>query len=152
MERNVGVVSDTHGLLREQVTSRLHACDLIIHAGDIGSEFVLAELRQIGPVVAVRGNVDGGPWAKELNRTEYTEIDGVRIYVVHDIDALALDPVAAGVHVIVYGHSHKPSIEHRDGVLYLNPGSAGPKRFRLPVSMALLHIGPEGAVPELIQL
>ena len=100
----------------------------------------------------MRGNVDNGPWANGLNRTEYLEINGARICVIHDIGTLDLDPAGAGVNVVIYGHSHKPSIDRKDGILYLNPGSAGPQRFRLPVSMALLCVGPEGIVPELIEL
>jgi putative phosphoesterase len=148
----IGVISDTHGLLREQVKSRLRGCDAIIHAGDIGGEAVLIELRDIAPVVAVRGNVDGGPWTKALNRIEHTEVNDARICVVHDLGTLDLAPATAGVNVVIYGHSHKPSIDRHDGILYLNPGSAGPQRFHLPVSMALLQIGPEGIVPELIEL
>jgi putative phosphoesterase len=152
MTGDIGVISDTHGLLREQVKGRLGACAMIIHAGDIGSPFVLTELREIGEVVAVRGNVDHGRWARELNLTEYLQIDGASICVIHDIGTLDLDPAAAGINVVIHGHSHKPVIEHKDGILYLNPGSAGPSRFHLPVSMALLHVGADGIVPELIQL
>jgi putative phosphoesterase len=152
MTREIGVISDTHGLLRGQVKSRLQGCVMILHAGDIGGPSVLSELGQIAPVVAVRGNADTGAWARALNRVEYREIEGTHICIVHDLGTLDLDPAAAGIDVVVYGHSHQPAIEHEDGILYLNPGSAGPKRFRLPVSMALLHLGTEGMTPELIQL
>ncbi len=152
MTSDIGVISDTHGLLREQVKSKLRGCGMIIHAGDIGGESVLLELRQIAEVVAVRGNVDSGRWASALNRTESLEVGSARICVVHDIDTLDIDPAAAGMNVIIYGHSHKPCVNYEDGILYLNPGSAGPQRFRLPVSMAVLHVGPEGIVPELIEL
>ena len=152
MAKNIGVLSDTHGLLREEVKSRLHGCDMILHAGDIGSPSVLTELRQIAEVVAVRGNVDTGPWAKELREEQYVDVDGHRICVVHDIRTLSLDPASAGIDVVLYGHSHKPAVEWKSGILYLNPGSAGPKRFRLPVSMAMLHVGTDGAIPEVIEL
>lgn len=152
MTGDVGVISDTHGLLREQVKDRLGACAMIIHAGDIGGPSVLTELRKIAEVVAVRGNVDRGRWARELSLTEYLEIDGASICVIHDIGTLDLDPAAARINVVIHGHSHKPAIEHKDGILYLNPGSAGPQRFHLPVSMALLHVEADAVVPELIQL
>ncbi len=152
MTRNIGVLSDTHGLLREQVKARLRGCELIIHAGDVGNPSVLDELREIATVVAVRGNVDSGRWARGLSLTEYVEVDHTCICVIHDIHTLDVDPVAAGVNVVIHGHSHKPGIEHKDGILYLNPGSAGPRRFDLPVSMALLHIEPDGVVPELVEV
>jgi len=152
MAISVGVLSDTHGLLRDEVRSRLRGCSMIIHAGDVGSLSVLTELRRIAEVVVVRGNVDTGPWAKELKPTEYVAIGDALICVVHDLSTLELDPVAAGVNVIIYGHSHRPVIEHKGGILYLNPGSAGPPRFRLPIGMALLRIDAEGVVPELIEL
>jgi len=152
MTRDIGVISDTHGLLREQVKSRLQGCEMIIHAGDIGGPSVLTELRQIAEVVAVRGNVDQGRWARELNLAEYLEIDGASICVIHDIGTLDLDPAGAGVNVVIYGHSHKPTIERKDGILYLNPGSAGPQRFQLPVSIALLHVETQGVLPEIVEL
>ena len=152
MAKKIGVLSDTHGLLRDEVTSRLGGCDRIMHAGDIGTLAVLMELRQIAEVVAVRGNVDTGPWAKELTEEEFVEVDGHRICVVHDISTLSLDPTAAGVDVVIYGHSHKPAVDWKGGILYLNPGSAGPKRFHLPISMALLRIDTESVTPELIEL
>jgi len=150
MARNIGVLSDTHGLLRDEVRSRLQGCDMIIHAGDLGSEAVLAELRQMAEVVAVRGNVDRGRWAWELKEVEYADVEGRRICVLHDIDML--DRAAAVADIVVYGHSHTPAIERRDGILYLNPGSAGPKRFHRSVSMAFLHVTSEGASAELIEL
>jgi hypothetical protein len=152
MERNVGVISDTHGLLREEVKSRLRGCDLILHAGDVGNPFVLTELGQITEVVAVRGNVDAGPWAKELKKEEFVEVSGRRICVVHDISTLSLDPACAGIDIVIYGHSHKPAVEWKAGILYLNPGSAGPKRLHSPISMALLRIGAENITPELVEL
>jgi putative phosphoesterase len=152
MERNIGVISDTHGLLREEVKSRLRGCEMILHAGDVGTPSVLTELGQIAEVVAVRGNVDAGPWAKELKKEEFVEANGHRIYIVHDLSTLSLDPAAAGIDIVIYGHSHKLAVEWKAGILYLNPGSAGPKRFHLPVSMALLRIGAENITPELIEL
>lgn len=150
--KKVGVLSDTHGLLREAVVSRLRGCDLIVHAGDIGGPSILAELRAIAKVVAVRGNVDTGPWANELSLEEYVDVEGHRICIVHDLSTLSLDPVSAGVDAVIYGHSHKPAVEHKSGILYLNPGSAGPQRFRLPVSMAILSVEDEAISPEIIEL
>ncbi|MCU0915665.1 MAG: metallophosphatase family protein [Planctomycetes bacterium] len=150
MARNVGILSDTHGLLRDEVKSRLSGQDLIIHAGDIGSPGVLAELKQLAPVVAVRGNVDTGAWAQELAQEEYVSVDGWTICVVHDLCTLRLDAVAAGVDVVIHGHSHQPGIARKDGILYLNPGSAGPKRFHLPVAMALASIEGETFAPQII--
>ncbi|HNS23117.1 MAG TPA: metallophosphoesterase family protein [Sedimentisphaerales bacterium] len=152
MAKPIGVISDTHNLLREEARGRLQGCDLILHAGDVGSPSILEELRQIGRVVAVRGNMDKGPWASELEEVEHVEVDGRRICVIHDIDRLDLDPAAAGIDVVVYGHSHKPAVDRQDGVLYLNPGSAGPKRFDLPVSMAMLWIDSKAIHAELVDL
>lgn len=152
MERNIGVISDTHGLLREEVRSGLRGCGMILHAGDIGSPLILTELRQIAEVVAVRGNVDTGLWASELKKEEFVEVEGHRICVVHDISTLTLDPASAGVDIVIYGHSHKPAVEWKGGILYLNPGSAGPKRLHLPISMALLRITSDHIVPELVEL
>lgn len=152
MAKNIGVISDTHGLLRDEVKSRLGGCDRIIHAGDIGTPSVLTELGQIAEVVAVRGNVDTGPWTRELKKEEFVDVDGHRICVVHDIGTLSLDPAIAGIDVVIYGHSHKPAVDWKGGILYLNPGSAGPKRFHLPVSMALLRLDAASVAPELIEL
>jgi len=152
MARPIGIISDTHGLLRDEARGRLQGCDLILHAGDVGSLSVLEELGRIGTVVAVRGNMDKGQWAGELAEIEHVSVEGRQICVIHDVDKLDLDPAAAGTDVVVYGHSHKPAVEWVDGVLYLNPGSAGPKRFHLPISLALLHIRPEGITPEIVTL
>jgi len=138
---HVGVISDTHGLLRPEAIRALRGVDLIIHAGDVGSAEVLDGLRTVARVVAVRGNNDRGAWARALRETETLELAGVRLHVVHDIKELDIDPAKAGVDVIVAGHSHKPAIARREGVLFLNPGSAGPRRFRLPVALARLEIG-----------
>ena len=135
-----------------RLCGRLQGCDMIIHAGDVGSPSVLEELRRIAEVVAVRGNVDTGSWAWELNETEYLTVEGQEICVVHNIDTLDVDPAAAGLNIIIYGHSHKPAVEWKEGILYLNPGSIGPQRFHLPISMAFLHAGTEGVSADLIEL
>jgi putative phosphoesterase len=136
----IGVLSDTHGLLRPEVLPALSGVEHILHAGDIGDPAILDRLRQIAPVTAIRGNIDrSGPCAS-LPATEAIELGGCLIYMVHAIDDLDLKPQAAGIGAVLYGHSHKPRIAHRDGVLYLNPGSAGPRRFHLPVTIARLHI------------
>jgi putative phosphoesterase len=139
-ERLVGVVSDTHGLLRPEVVKALQGVERIVHAGDVGSPSVLEELRAIAPVVAVRGNNDRGAWASRLPVTEVVEVGEALLYLIHDLGELDLDPAAAGFHVVVSGHSHRPKIERRDGVLYLNPGSVGPRRFKLPIAFALLRV------------
>ena len=136
----IGVISDTHGLLRPEAIEALHGCDRIIHAGDVGSPDVLDRLRLVAPVVAVRGNVDKGAWALALPRTATIDLGGKAIYVLHILADLDLQPAPAGASAVVYGHSHKPSIEERDGVLFLDPGSAGPRRFRLPVTVARLSV------------
>ena len=139
----IGLISDTHGLLRPQAVAFLRGCDRIVHAGDIGDEGILAQLSTLAPVTAVRGNNDHGPWAERLAETEVVRFGDVLVCVIHDVAQLALDPRAAGVQVIVSGHSHKPSVERREGILYINPGSAGRRRFKLPVSIAeLLTDGP----------
>ena len=136
----VGVVSDTHGLLRPEAVAALRGSELIVHGGDIGGPDVLAALRDIAPVVAVRGNNDTGAWADAVAERETVTCGAVSIYVLHDLHELGLDPAASGHRVVVSGHSHKPHVEERGGVLYLNPGSAGPRRFRLPVALAVLDI------------
>jgi uncharacterized protein len=136
----VGLISDTHGLLRPEAIRFLRGSDFIIHAGDIGNAKVLEELKALAPITVVRGNNDKGSWADSIAETEVLQVDGVSIYVLHNIDELDLDPVAAGFRVVVFGHSHRPASETRDGVLYVNPGSAGPRRFKLPISIAELQI------------
>ena len=148
----IGVISDTHGLLRPQALDALRGCDLIIHAGDVGSPEILEPLRALAPTHAVRGNVDKGPWADRLPMTEIVDVGGLRIYVLHIIADLDLDPPTAGFAAVIYGHSHQPSIETRDGVLYLNPGSAGPRRFSLPISLARITIAGTTLTPQLITL
>lgn len=146
------VISDTHGLLRPKALELLKDADLIIHTGDIGSPEVLQGLRGLAPLVAVRGNVDTGEWARDLPGKEIIDIDGKCVYLLHNIEALDLVPEAAGINAVVYGHSHQPIVYKKKGVLYLNPGSAGPRRFNLPVSMARLTITGERIEGEVIFL
>jgi uncharacterized protein len=136
----VGVISDTHGLLRPEAVAALTGVERIIHAGDIGERAVLDALGRLAPVCAVRGNNDRGGWARGIPETEVVEIGGVMLYVLHDLHELDLDPRAAGFAAVIAGHSHQPRQEQRDGVLYFNPGSAGPRRFRLPVSIGRLTV------------
>jgi putative phosphoesterase len=139
--KRIGLISDTHGLLRKEAVEALRGSELIIHAGDVGKPEILEELKKIAPVVAVRGNVDTEPWAQALPETAVAEAGSVLIHVLHDVKALDLNPAAAGFHIVVSGHSHKPGKSERDGVLYINPGSAGPRRFQLPVTVARLRLG-----------
>lgn len=139
-ERRIGLISDTHGLLRPEVVEALRGSEFIVHAGDIGAATILDRLSGIAPVTAVRGNNDTGPWAAMLNEVEILKIDDAVICVVHDLAQLDIDPAAAGFHAVVSGHSHRPAIRDRDGVLYANPGSAGPRRFSLPVSIGDLVV------------
>lgn len=132
----IGLISDTHGLVRPEAIAALSGCAHIVHGGDVGDGQVLHALASIAPVTAVRGNNDHGPWASGLRDTELVEAGGIFIYAVHDIAELDIDPSAAGVQVVVSGHSHRPRVEERDGVWFVNPGSAGPRRFSLPVSVA----------------
>jgi uncharacterized protein len=150
--QHIGVISDTHGLLRPQAVAALRGCSAIIHAGDVGRPEILDELRRIAPVFAVRGNVDVGPWAMQLQETELVQIEDCRLYVLHDLNALDLDPRTAGFRAVITGHSHQPKIETRDGVLYFNPGSAGPRRFSLPVSVGRLIASGRELQAEIINL
>jgi len=136
----VGIISDTHGLLRPEAIEALRGVSLILHAGDVGAPEILAELRLIAPVTAVRGNVDDGPWASGLPTSEVVEIEGVAIYMLHILAERDLKLEAAGFGVVVYGHSHEPKSEVKNGVLYFNPGSAGPRRFKLPVTLGKLMV------------
>jgi len=138
-EIRVGLIADTHGLLRPQARSFLLDSDLIVHAGDIGGRGLLEQLQSIAPVSAVRGNNDTEPWAAHLPEAQLIDAGGVRVQVIHNLAELSLDP-AAGAQVIVSGHSHRPLLERRDGVLYVNPGSAGPRRFKLPIAIGELLI------------
>ncbi len=148
--KRIGVISDTHGLLRPEAVDALANSDLIVHAGDIGAPEILDDLREIAPLVVIRGNID--KWADDLPDTEVVEIEGRYIYVLHDQKELDLDAPAAGFDVVVSGHSHKPSKTVEDGVMYLNPGSAGPRRFSLPVTVATLSISAEGVDAQIIEL
>jgi uncharacterized protein len=138
--RVIGLISDTHGLLREEAVQALRGVDLILHAGDVGDPAILKRLKTIAPVVAVRGNIDTAPWASELPLTAVVEAGPANFYVLHDVNDLDLNPKAAGFHCVVSGHSHKPGQHERDGVLYVNPGSAGPRRFNLPITLARLDL------------
>jgi putative phosphoesterase len=136
----VGLISDTHGLLRPEARAFAGGCDYIIHGGDIGSAAILDELSALAPLIAVKGNNDRQAWAARLPETEMIRVGGVFIYVIHDISHLDIDPHAAGAHVVVSGHSHKPLIALRGGILYINPGSCGPRRFNLPLSLGEIRV------------
>jgi uncharacterized protein len=149
----VGLISDTHGLLRPEALAFLQGCDHIVHGGDIGAARILDTLAAIAPLTAVRGNNDGAAWADGVPETALCELAGVRLYAIHDLARLGIDPVAERIQVVVSGHSHRPLAEKRGGVLYLNPGSAGPRRFRLPISAAELVIETGAALhPRIVQL
>ncbi len=150
--RIVGVISDTHGLLRPEAIQILEGADLIVHAGDIGKPDILRALRKIAPVFAIRGNVDRGVWAQELPETEVVEVGPVKLYVIHDLSALDLSPETAGFDVVVSGHSHHPSVRTHNGVLFLNPGSAGPRRFKLPVTVAQMQVRGRSVEAKLVDL
>jgi hypothetical protein len=148
----IGVISDTHGLLRPEAIEALRGSEHIIHAGDVGSPEILEKLSRIAPVIAVRGNIDKAAWSRRLPETQVLESGGVSIYVLHDLAQLDLKPKAAGFSVVVSGHSHVPKQETRDGVLYFNPGSAGPRRFKLPVSLGKLVVEAGSVRGELVPL
>jgi putative phosphoesterase len=153
--RTIGVISDTHGLLRPEALEALGGCDAIIHAGDVGGAEILSALERIAPVRAVRGNTDYGPFGASLPRTEAVDLGvaGRMAWVLHDVEDLDLDPASAGFAVVVYGHSHRPAIEERGGVLYFNPGAAGPRRFDLPVTVGLLELSAAGDLtPRIVHL
>lgn len=148
----LGIISDTHGLLRPEALAFLQGSEHIVHGGDIGTAAVLAELSAIAPVTAVRGNNDRGAWAERLPQTALFEFSGTHIHVLHDLGLLDIDPSSAGVHVVISGHSHKPAVEKRAGVLYVNPGSAGPRRFRLPVAVAELLVNGASVSARIVEL
>ncbi len=148
----IGLISDTHGLLRPEALQAMRGSDYIVHAGDIGDPAIIEQLQQIAPVTAVRGNNDKGPGYARISETEVLQAGAILIYVIHDLGELDLDPAAAEFQVVVSGHSHRPSIQHRDGVLYVNPGSAGPRRFSLPIAAARLHVGGKAVEAELLDL
>jgi putative phosphoesterase len=148
----VGVLSDTHGLLRAEARAFLVGCDYIIHGGDIGSAEILQDLESLAPLIAVKGNNDKQPWAAHLPETDMVRLGGAFVYVIHDLAQLDLEPVAAGIQAIVSGHSHKPMIVEREGVCYLNPGSCGPRRFSLPVSVGELTIAGSRVRARIVEL
>jgi len=148
----VGVIADTHNLLRPEALEALRGCQRLLHLGDIGKPAILDALRQLAPLDVVRGNNDTEAWAEAIPETLGLELGGLRLYLIHDLKQLAIDPRAEGFDVVLAGHSHKPLQEVRDGVLYLNPGSAGPRRFKLPISLAILSIADGQASVEMIEL
>ena len=148
----IGIISDTHGLLRSEAVELLLGSDHIIHGGDIGSPEIIPALEKIAPVTAIRGNVDTQAWARQFAETEVVELSGVLFYVIHDVNAIDLNPKAAGFAAVISGHSHKPKQEAKDGVLYFNPGSAGPRRFKLPISVGRLTISEGQLIGEILPL
>jgi putative phosphoesterase len=148
----IGIISDTHGLLRPEATRRLAGVHHIIHAGDIGGPEVISELRKIAPTTAIRGNIDRGEWAAEYPATALLKLGGRSIFVLHNLKELDLDPAAAGIDVVVSGHSHQPKIETVGGVIYLNPGSAGPRRFTLPIALATVELSRDAVRPHLHEI
>jgi putative phosphoesterase len=150
---NVGLISDTHGLLRPEALDLLGGSDFIVHAGDIGDPAIVAELARVAPVTAVRGNIDTGAWAQSFPETAVLEVGGTAlVYVLHSVNDLGLDPAAAGLRVVVSGHSHKPGMRWKDEVLYINPGSAGPRRFSLPISVGRLLVDGSEVSADLIEI
>ena len=148
----VGLISDTHGLLRPEASAFLRGCSHIIHGGDIGDPNILRDLAAIAPLTAVRGNNDKDAWADALSETERVQFGAVVVYVIHDLAQLDIEPKAAGINVVVSGHSHQPRIQERDGVVYINPGSAGPRRFQLPVAVAEVSIAGNAIGPRIVRL
>lgn len=148
----LGVISDTHGLVRPEAVAALRGCDALVHAGDVGKPEVLDELRRLAPLTAIRGNVDTWAASSDLPETAELTIAGVRLFVIHNVRDIDVDPRAAGYDVVISGHSHVPRAERVNGVVYLNPGSAGPRRFKLPISVAKVHIGERDLEAELIEL
>ena len=152
MAISVGIISDTHGLLRPEAVVALRGSQIILHAGDVGDSEILERLRNIAPTVAVRGNIDTAPWANALPMTEVVEIGDLEFYMLHDLSALDLNPRTAGFAAVISGHTHRPVADVRDGVLYLNPGSAGPRRFTLPIAVARLQIDGATLSHEIVEL
>jgi hypothetical protein len=148
----IGVISDTHGLMRPEALVALAEAEHILHAGDVGKAAILNELRKIAPVTAIRGNVDGSGECAELPATDVVELAGKLFYLVHSVHDLDINPAVAGVAVVVSGHSHKPSVETKQGVMYLNPGSAGPRRFSLPITVALVTVSPDKVAARIVEL
>lgn len=152
MSQLIGIISDTHGLLRPEAVSALSGCDLILHAGDIGKPEVLESLKKIAPVYAIRGNNDTDKWAEKIPEDRKVKVGTTNIYLIHDIKEMTIDPKRKRVNVVISGHSHKPSIQDKDGVLFVNPGSAGPRRFKLPVSIAKLTVNGSKVAASLFEL
>jgi len=152
MQTFIGIIADTHGLLRPEALNALKGADIIIHAGDVGKPEILTALQAIAPVYVVRGNVDKGAWADELPTTEVVTYGEYLLYILHDRNDLDLTPAAAGVHAVISGHSHQPQIDEHNGVLYVNPGSAGPRRFTLPITLAHMRVYDGKLQAEIIDL
>jgi len=150
--QRIGLISDTHGLLRPEALAFLQGCDHIVHGGDIGSQRILDDLAAIAPVTAVRGNNDMGPWAEQVPETALFEVGGLRLYAIHDLAELRIAPAAEGVRIVVSGNSHRPLAQMRGDVLYINPGSAGPRRFRLPIAVAELQLDGDAFTPRIVEL
>lgn len=148
----VGLISDTHGLLRPQAVAALQGSDFIVHGGDIGGAGILEALSAIAPLTVVRGNNDREPWAEAIAETEFLRVGSVRVYAIHDFSQIDIDPAAAGVRVVISGHSHKPKVEERGGVLYINPGSAGPRRFKLPIAVGELIVNGDSVTARIVEL
>lgn len=148
----IGIISDTHGLLRPEAIQRLAEAEHIIHAGDIGAPGVIEGLRRIAPTTAIRGNIDAGEWAKDYSDTEVVVLGGRALYVLHNLKDIKLDPAACSFDVVISGHSHRPKIETKNGVLYINPGSAGPRRFKLPIAVATLAFSDRVLLPRILEI
>jgi uncharacterized protein len=148
----VGLISDTHGLLRPEAKTFLHGSDFIVHGGDVCDPGILEQLAAIAPLTAVRGNNDRGSWAEQLRETALLQVGAVLVYAIHDLARLDIAPGAAGVHVIVSGHSHKPAVEERNGILYVNPGSSGPRRFKLPIALGELIVSGRSVSARIVEL
>jgi putative phosphoesterase len=151
-ELRVGLVSDTHGLLRPEARAFLAGCDYIVHGGDVGNAEILDDLALMAPLIAVRGNNDTQVWAARLAQTELVRVGNIFLYVIHNLEELDIDPAAAGVRVVVSGHSHQPKVEERAGILYVNPGSCGPRRFRLPISAGELTVSGSAVKARIVDL
>ena len=148
----IGIISDTHGLLRPEVIKQLAGADHIIHAGDIGAPEVSKGLRSIAPITAIRGNIDAGAWAQDYPDTELVLLGGRAFFVLHNLNELKLDPSVSGFDIVVSGHSHRPKIETKNGVLYINPGGAGPRRFKLPIAVAILTLSDRAILPRILEI
>ena len=148
----IGIISDTHGFLRPEAIKRLAGVDHIIHAGDIGAPEVIKGLQRIAPTTAIKGNIDAGEWANDYPNTELVVLGGRTLYVLHNLNEIKLDPAASGFDVIISGHSHRPKMETKNGVLYINPGSAGPRRFKLPIAVATLAFSDRVLLPQILEI